>query len=79
MVARMSNTNSFVDLGAAKSAIDSFEGEPAEFELPISDELNDAMGINMAILTDAILAKGWEPDGFTQEAGFRVYRYKLLS
>ncbi len=47
--------------------------------MPISDELNDAMGINMAILTDAILAKGWEPDGFTQEAGFRVYKYKLRS
>ncbi len=74
----MSGAIPFVDLGAAKSAIDSFDGEPTDFELPISDSLNDAMGINMAILTDAILGRGWEPDGFVQEAGYRLYKYKQL-
>ncbi len=66
----------FVDLEAAKLAIDSFGGDAGEFQLDISDELNDPIGMNMAILTDAILKKGWEPDGFEAKPGYRVYRYK---
>ncbi len=37
------------------------------------------MGMNMAILTDLALSKGWEPDGFDQEQGYRVYKYKMLA
>lgn len=53
------------------------------FTLAISDSLTvngkpDTMGLGMAFLLDAILAKGFEPDGFTQEAGYRVYRYKRM-
>lgn len=66
----------FVDLEAAKLAIDSFEGDAGEFELAISDELNDPIGMNMAILTDAIMMKGWEPDGFEAKPGYRVFKYK---
>ena len=68
----------FIDLDAAKQAIHSFDGEATAFELPISDELNDPVGINMAILTDTILKRGWEPDGFEAKEGFRIYKYKQL-
>jgi hypothetical protein len=32
----------------------------------------------MAIITDSILAREWEPNGYLQENGFRIYRYKRL-
>jgi molecular chaperone DnaK len=60
----------------AKRLVDSFEGSPSDFRLLIPDQLNDAMGAGMAIITDRILARGWEPDGVVQEAGYRVYTYK---
>lgn len=62
----------------AKKLIESFAGRAEEFELPISDELQDPVGANMAIITVYILKKGWEPNGFDQKAGFRIYRYKVL-
>ena len=63
-------------LEAALEAINSFDGEAENFLLPISDEMNDAVGLNMAIITDHILAKGWTPDNFEQRKGFRIYRYR---
>lgn len=51
-------------------------GSAESFRLPIADGLQDPMGLSMAIITDAILKRGWEPDGYTQENGFRIYRYK---
>ena len=59
----------------AKQCIESFEGRPEDFKLPISDQLQDPSGINMAIITDSILKKGWMPDGFEQKAGYRIYHY----
>lgn len=67
--------NSIAD---AKRLIESFDGSPEEFLLPVSDELQDNFGLNMAVITDHVLAKGWEPDGFEQRQGFRLYRYKAL-
>jgi len=55
-----------------------YTGAPEDFLLPISDSLLDPAGINMAIITDKVLALGWEPNGFTQNQGFRVYRYKEM-
>ncbi len=51
------------------------------FTLEISDGFTfagrtDTMGAGMAIVVDAILAKGFWPDGFEQKEGYRVYRYK---
>ena len=46
-----------------------------EETLLISDELNDKMGLNMAIIADGILKKGYMPDGFEQKDGYRIYRY----
>ena len=58
--------------------IDGFVGTPQKFQLAVPDSLLDPVGINMAIVTDRVLARGWEPAGFTQGNGFRVYRYKEL-
>ena len=66
----------FDDIDQARQAIEAFEGPPDTFSLPISDTLQDPMGLNMAIITDAILGKGWDLDGFEQRDGYRVYRYK---
>ena len=41
------------------------EGEPAPADLA------------MAIILDKILSKGYEPNGFTEEVGGKLYRYKL--
>jgi hypothetical protein len=39
----------------ASRQIESFDGPPEEFILPISDELQDAFGMNMAVITDYVL------------------------
>ena len=60
----------------AKSRIDEHTGPPEEFALRISNSLLDPVGVNMAIVTDWILAPCWEPDGFVQYDEYRLYRYK---
>lgn len=58
--------------------VDSFEGKAEEFVLAVPDSLLDPIGLNMAIITDRILARGWQPAGFTQAEGYRIYRYEEL-
>ena len=58
--------------------LDSFQGNAQDFQLVVPDSLLDPVGINMAIITDRALARGWQPDGFTKAQGFRVFRYKEL-
>ena len=60
----------------AQAAIEAHDGPVEGFELAIADSLNDELGISMGILTDAILARGWVPDGFEEADGCRIYRYK---
>ena len=60
----------------ARKLIAAHSGRPEDFRLPISDQLQDPLGLNLAIITDAILKRGWEPDGYAQEKAFRIYRYK---
>lgn len=62
----------------ARRLIDSFKGKPEDFELPISNELLDPLGINMALITDAIFAREWEPSGYIEGGGCRIYRYKAM-
>jgi hypothetical protein len=62
----------------ARRLIDSFKGKPEDFELPIANELLDPAGINMAIIIDAILTREWEPDGYTEANGCRIYKYKAM-
>jgi hypothetical protein len=68
---------------AAAQYVKQTDLSPPTFTLAISDNLTiggkpDPMGLGMAIVLDAILAKGFEPDGFQQESGYRVYRYKKM-
>lgn len=58
--------------------VDSFVGAPEDFLLAVPETLLDIVGINMALITDRVLARGWQPDGFTQHDGSRLYRYKEL-
>ena len=62
----------------ALQQIDSFQGRSADFALAFPDALNDSVGVGMAIITDRILSRGWLPDGYSQMAGFRLYRYKPM-
>ena len=62
----------------ALKLVNSFVGKPEDFQLPIPETLLDAVGINMAVITDRVLRRGWQPDGFTQGPGYRLYRYKAL-
>ena len=62
----------------ALELIDSFQGKPEDFQLAVPEALLDAIGINMSIITERILARGWQPDGFVQRPGVRLYRYKNL-
>jgi len=56
--------------------VESYTGTAKDLELPISDSLKDPMGMNMAIITDKVLAKGFFPNGFIQKEGYRIYKYK---
>ena len=64
------------DLGDAQRRIQAHDGSPEEFTLPISTILLDPLGVNMAIITDLILKRGWWPDGFIQQEGYRLFRYR---
>ena len=53
------------------------------FTLAISDSFTfvghpDTMGAGMAILLDKILGLEYEPDGFEEMDGFKIYRYKKM-
>jgi hypothetical protein len=62
----------------ATHLVDTFQGAPTEFQLLIPDALNDSVGLNMALITDRVLARDWQPDGFTQKDGYRIYHYAPL-
>lgn len=65
-------------LEQALEAIRNFEGNPREFRLAVANTVLDPSGLNMAIVTDAILDRNWEPDGFEDKGDHRLYRYKAL-
>ena len=50
-------------------------GPASEFKLQVPDAMNDPIGINMSLISDGILAKGWLPNGFEQGDGYRIYEY----
>ncbi len=50
--------------------------EEKEETLMVSEDLNDAFGMNMAIIMDGILKKGYMPNGFEQKDGYRIYKYQ---
>ena len=65
----------YTTIEAAHKAITEFDGSPNDFSLPVSDEMQDQMGIAAAVITDAALAKGWHPAGYEQRDGYRIYRF----
>jgi hypothetical protein len=68
----------FTDVEAAIAAVEAFDKEVKKFELAIGDNLQDCIGLQMAQITDRALARGWEPCGFVQKNGFRLYRYEAM-
>jgi hypothetical protein len=66
----------FTDVQAALDFVRSFRGTARELRLPIDDSLQDPVGMNMALILDCLLAREWEPDGYEQMKGFRVYKYR---
>lgn len=64
----------FTKLEEARNYVTESFDEKEEI-LMISDELNDAIGMNMAIIGDEILKKGYMPKGFDQKNGYRIYKY----
>ena len=59
----------------ALNAIQEHVGPADTFTLAVADSINDDLGVTMAILTDAVLARGWLPDGYDERADYRIYRY----
>lgn len=57
--------------------VDAFS--PDMFALCLAESLHDPVGINIALITDRILAKGWEPHTIERFEGFRIYRYRTMS
>jgi hypothetical protein len=74
----MPRMHPFTDVHEAIVSVDSYSGQPEDFVLPIGEVLLDPVGIHMALITDRILARGWDLDGFEQASGYRIYRYKRL-
>ena len=68
--------NPITNIDDTKKAIEAHTGSVEDFKLPLSEELFDPVGINMAIITDSILARGWEPNGFVQKDGYRICLFK---
>lgn len=69
------NSNPITTIENAKKYIkENFKSN--EETLLISDELNDPIGMNMAIIVDDILGLGYDVNGFEQKKGYRIYKYK---
>ena len=53
------------------------------FQLAISDSFTfsgqpDTVGAGMAVILEKILKLGYEPDGFDQKDGYKLYNYKQM-
>jgi len=74
----MSSTDPVRTVAEAIRRIEAFEGPPSSFLLPVHESMLDPVGVNMAIITDRVLARHWEPNGFTQHADYRLFSYKSM-
>ena len=66
----------FTDVQAALEFVASYRGSACDLRLPIDDSMRDPIGMNMALILDHLLGREWEPDGYEQMDGYRVYKYK---
>ena len=60
----------------AVELIQSFTGDVERFELRICESVLDSTGVNIAIVTDAALEKGWMPLEVEQSDGHRRFTYE---
>jgi hypothetical protein len=73
-------------INSAEEGVKYLEANPPSgdsFKLAISNSFTfvghpDTMGAGMAIILDKILGLEYEPDGFEQMDGFKLYRYKKM-
>ena len=56
-------------LDKAIAVVRAYEGPAENFKLAIAESLLDEVGMNMAIIGDALIDKGFAPDGFEQQDG----------
>ena len=56
--------NPVTTIAEAIRVVEEYQGAASDFQLPIADSLLDPVGMNMAIITDYILAWDFMPDGF---------------
>ena len=80
---RESRVQPFRTAESAASYVKATKLEGDTFELDIADGVTfagqpDVIGAGMAVVLHAILAQGFEPDGFEQRPGYRAYRYKPI-
>lgn len=68
----------FNKVETAIAAVEGFDRDLRKFDLAVADNLQDAIGLQMAQITDRALARGWEPISFVQKEGFRLYRFKAM-
>ena len=66
------------NVSEAVALVDAFAGDVSAFSLCLAESIHDPIGINIAIITDRILARSWEPAGVERHDGFRIYRYKVV-
>jgi hypothetical protein len=60
--------------------LDSCEPLGDSFQIAISDSFTfsgqpDTMGAGMGVILDKILSFGFEPDGFEQRDGYKLYKF----
>ncbi|MEL7095729.1 MAG: hypothetical protein AAGK70_09840 [Pseudomonadota bacterium] len=60
----------------AVASIQSFDGQAEDFELLLCESFFDPVGVNISIVTDAILEKGWMPLKVEQRSGHRHFTYQ---
>lgn len=66
------------DLSGLLRAVEMHDGSPADCVLAVAESLHDPVGLNIALLTDRILAKGWEPASVECFDRSRIYRYRAM-
>ena len=77
-IVEMRTIVTFEDLQTTLLAIRDFNGTASDFKVLMPDILNDQEGVNMAMITDAILQKDWVPDGYEQKENYRLYAYSEM-
>ena len=71
-------------LEALLAEIGGFESASPRFELWVPQHLTlrgepTRTDVAMAVVLDKVLGMGYEPDGFTEAEGGRIYRYKATT